>query len=180
MKNFRTYTFASILSAGLIAGLFACNESAKAKVNIVHKDAPKPGVLAKIGGEEINEEALVGDDKLDFFDLKKREYELKMDRLNKLIVDKLVGAEAKKANMGTQEFIDKKIAGGDLKVSDKDYKKFVADKHIPEAQINPQIKERITAYLQSQKKQDLVDAYVAKLTKSQPVEVYFVKPKMQV
>src|SRR6185295_15842002 len=97
---------------GLIAGLFACNESAKAKPNIVHKDAPKPGVLAKINGEEINEEMLVGDDKLDFFDLKKREYELKMDRLNKLIVDKVVGGEAKKANMNLQEFIDKKVAGG--------------------------------------------------------------------
>ena len=36
------------------------------------------------------------------------------------------------------------------------------------------------AYLQSQKKQDLVDGYVAKLTKGNPVEVYFTKPKMQV
>src|SRR5581483_4672193 len=115
-------------ASGLVLGIFACNESAKAKPNIVHKDAPHPGVLAKINGEDITEETLVGDDKLDFFDLKKREYELMMDRVNKLIVDKLVGAEAKKANMPLNDFIDKKIAG-DVKVSDKDYKKFVADKH---------------------------------------------------
>src|SRR5579872_5396160 len=155
MKTARNYALASVLASGLVIGIFACNESAKAKPNLVHQDPPRPGVLAKINGEEITEEALVGDDKLDFFDLKKREYELKMDRLNKLIVDKLVGDEAKKANMPLNDFIDKKVAGGDIKISDKDYKKFVAEKHIPEAQINPQIKERIMAYLQSQKKQDL-------------------------
>jgi protein-disulfide isomerase len=180
MKTARKYALTSILASGLVIGIFACNESAKAKPNLVHKDPPRAGVLAKINGEEITEEALVGEDKLDFFDLKKREYELKMDRLNKLIVDKMVGDEAKKANMPLNDFIDKKIAGGDMKVSDKDYKKFVAEKHIPEAQINPQIKERIMSYLQSQKKQDMVDQYVAKLTKNNPVEVYFQKPKMQV
>jgi len=180
MNSIRKSTLAFLLAAGLVLGIFACNESAKAKPNLVTKEASKPGVLAKINGEEITEEQLVGDDKLDFFDLKKREYELKMDRLNRMIVDKMVGAEAKKANMSLPEFIDKKVAGGEIKVSDHDYKKFVAEKHIPESQINPQIKERITSYLQQQKKQDLVDNYVAKLTKNNPVEVYFQKPKMQV
>src|SRR5947207_3129638 len=149
MKNFSKLTL-GLATAGMLVVFFACNQSAKAKPNLVHKEGGKPGVLAKINGEEITEEALVGDDKLDFFDLKKREYELKMDRLNKLIVDKMVGGEAKKANMPLGEFIDKKIAG-DIKVSDHDYKKFVADKHIPETQINPQIKERIMNYLTAQK-----------------------------
>ena len=159
----------------------ACTDKqAKAKPNIVHKEASKPGVVAKIGGEDITEEALIGDDKLDFFDLKKREYELKMDRLNKLMVDKLVGSEAKKAGMSLDEYLSKKVTKGDLKITDKDYKKFVADKRIPESQINPQIKERIMSYLETQKKQELVQDYVAKLTKDTPVEVYFNKPKMQV
>src|SRR5205823_2818601 len=74
----------------------------------------------------------------------------------------------------------KKVVGGEVKVSDRDYKKFVAEKHIPETQINPQIKERIMSYLQSNKKQDMIQDYVAKLTRSTPIEVYFDKPKMQV
>jgi protein-disulfide isomerase len=169
--------FATALTVVIIT---ACTDSAKAKVNFLHKDPAKPGVLAKIGDEEITEDTLIGEDKLDFFELKKREYELKMDRLNKLLVDKLIGAEAKKANMGLEDYITKKVVGGEIKISDKDYKKFVADKHIPESQINPQIKERIMAYLQGTKKQDLITAYVAKLTSGKPVEVYFNKPKMQV
>jgi len=170
-------SFAVVSSFLLIT---ACTDHAKAKPNFVHKDPPKAGIVAKIGDEEITEEALIGDDKLDFFELKKREYDLKMDRLNKLMVEKLIGSEAKKANLSLDEYINKKVAGGEIKISDKEYKKFVADKHIPEAQINAQIKERIMAYLQTMKKQELVTEHLTKLTKGQPVEVYFNKPKMQV
>lgn len=160
--------------------LTACTGQAKAKANLVHKEPPKAGLVAKIGDEEITEEALIGTDKMDFFDLKKREYELKMERLNKLMVEKLIGAEAKKAGMSLDDFINKKVIGGEIKISDSEYKKFVEEKHIPESQINPQIKERIHSYLQSSKKQDKVTSYIAGLTKRNPVEVYFNKPKMQV
>jgi protein-disulfide isomerase len=158
----------------------ACTDSAKAKPNIVHKDAPKPGVVAKIGDKEITEAALIGDDKLDFFELEKRKYDLQMDRIKKLMVQELIGAEAKKAGMSVDDYINKKVIGGEIKISDKDYKKFVQEKHIPESQINPQIKERIMAYLQTGKREELIDAHMAKLTKSQPVEVYIAKPKMEV
>ncbi len=178
-KPFALMTAGAALVA--FAWVAACsNQSAKAKPNFVMKDAPRAGIVAKIGGEEITEEQLIGDDKLDFHDLKKREYELKMDRLNKLLVDKLIGAEAKKAGLATEDYISKKVTKGEIKVSDKDFKKFVADKRIPESQINPQIKDRIMAYLQTQKKQDQLQEYIAKLTRSSPVEVYFSKPKMSV
>jgi protein-disulfide isomerase len=172
-------TLASMVLVFIV--MVSCTDKqAKAKPNFVNKPAPKPGLLAKIGGEEITEEGLIGDDKLDFFDLKKREFELKMDRLNKLVIEKLIGAEAKKANMSLDDYIAKKVVGGDIKISDKDYNKFVAEKNIPQSQINPQIKERIMAYLQGQKKQEMIDGYVAKLTKANPVEVYFSKPKMNI
>jgi hypothetical protein len=135
-------TFVSVV--GLIVVAACTDQSAKAKPNLVVKDPPRPGVVAKINGDEITEEQLIGDDKLDFFDLKKREYDLKMERLNKLMEEKFIGADAKKAGMSTQDYINKKLTGGDIKISDKDYKKFVAEKHIPEAQINDQVKERRT------------------------------------
>ncbi len=172
----------SVLAMTTLFGVIsACSDnSAKAKPNYVFKASSKAGVIAKIGGQEITEEELIGEDKVDFFDLKKREYELKMERLGKLLVDKLIGAEAKKAGMPLEEYISKNITKGEIKISDSDFKKFVKEKRIPESQVNAQIKERITQYLQQQKKQDQVQAYVAKLTKSSPVEVYFSKPKMNV
>jgi len=172
----------ALATAVLFATISACTDgqAKTGKPNLVFKEAPSAGIVAKIGNEAISEEALIGEDKLDFFDLKKREYELKMDRLNKLIVDRLVGAEAKAAGQSLDEYIEKKVTKGPIKVSDKEYAAFVKDKKIPESQINPQIKERINTYLQTQKKQDLINEYVAKLTKKNPVEVYFTKPKMNI
>ena len=179
-KNYVSYTMGTTFFAALVLGVVvACSgEQAKAKPNVVTKDAPRPGVVAKINGEEISEEALLGDEKLEFFEMQKRMYELKMAQLNKLMIEKLIGAEAKKANMSLDDFIQKNVVKKDLKVTDAEYKKFVADRKIPDSQINPQIKEKINAYIIGMKKQELVDEYVSKLTKSNPVEVYFTKPKM--
>ncbi len=180
-KKYYPFTLGSaVIAVAAFAVVSACTDSNAAKPNIVVKDAPKSGVVAKVAGQEITEEELIGDDKLDFFELRKREYELRMERLNRLIESKLIGAEAQKANMSLDEYINKKITKGDIKISEKEYKKFVAEKKIPESQINPQIKERINSYLQSQKRQELIQAHLAKLTKSEPVEVYFKKPRMDI
>lgn len=181
-KNYLSYTLATTLLTILsFAIVTACSDrQAKARPNIVTKPAPKAGVVAKIGGEEITEEQLIGDDKMDFFELKKREYELRMERVNSLIREKLIGAEAKKAGLSLDDFINKKVLKGEPKISEADIKKFVAEKRIPEAQVTDQIKEKIKMFMANEKRQEAVQSYVAKLTKASPVEVYFEKPKLDV
>ena len=172
-----------ILSACLLTviAVVACTESAKAKVSMVFKDAPKPGVVAKINGEEITEDQLVGDAQVELMQIKKQEYDLKMNQLNKLITDRVLGAEAKKDGMANaDEYIQKKILKGDIKISDAEYKKFVKEKNIPESNINDQVKDRIFSYMKEQKKEEMIQAAVAKLTKGNPVEVYFKKPKSNI
>ncbi len=168
--------------AGITTGvIMACtSDHAKAKLNLLFKDAPKSGVAAKIGGEEITEEQLLGDAMLEYVNIKNQEYELKMAQLNKMVTEKTLGAEAKKAGISLDEYIKKNVVKGDIKISDSDYKKFVKDKNIPESNINEQVKERIYTYMKEQKKDEMVQAAVAKLTKSTPVEVYFKKFKMAV
>lgn len=180
-SKIRASLFGTLGFTFVVGLVVACSDSsAKVKPNLVYKEPPRSGVVAKIGGEIITEEALVGDAKLEFHDIKKREYDLKMARLNALMVEKLIGAEAKKANMSTDDYIDKKITKGKLKVSDSEYQQFVKEKRIPESQINPQLKTRIMTYLQEKKKEDLVNAHIAAMTKKNPVEVYFKKPKIQI
>ena len=180
-KNFLSASGALIfIMALLFMMVTSCTDKAKAKPNIIVKEPPRPGIVAKIGGKEITEAELIGDDKLDFFELKKREYELRMDRLNKLMVEILVGGEAKKAGMSLEDFINKNVTKGPIKISDKELKDFIAEKHIPESQINPGIKQKIISYLEANKKQELLTAYVSKLTSSNPVEVYFSRPRMEV
>lgn len=174
----------SLAGAGVFAALViaACtSDSAKAKINFVFKDAPKAGVVAKINGEEITEDQLVGDAQLELMQIKKQEYDLKMGQLNKMVTDKVLGAEAKKEGIATvDEYINKKITKGEIKISDADYKKFVKEKNIPESNINDQVKERIFSYMKEQKRDEMIQAQVAKLTKGAPVEVYFKKPKSNI
>lgn len=173
-------TTAAVTALALLMGLTGCSDTqATNKPNYVFKDnAPRAGIVAKINGEEITEEVLIGDDKMDFIDLKKKEYDLKMDRLNRLLIEKLVGAEAKKANLSLEEFIDKKVISGKVKVSTAEFDKFVTQRRIPKDQINDKMKEQVMQYLEGMKRQELLQGYVAKLTKSNPVEVYFSKPKL--
>ncbi|MBS1961516.1 MAG: DsbA family protein [Bdellovibrionales bacterium] len=179
MKKHLVLTLTSVAALGLIAG---CTDSqAKpAKPNIVTKDGTKPGVVAKVGDAEVTEDELIGDARSDIYELKKREYDLKMDRLNKIMEEKLIGAEAKKANMPTEQFINEKVVGK-LSTSDSEFKAFVKEKKIPEEQLkeHPEYKQRITSYLENQKRQDKIQAYLANLTKKNPVEVYFKKPTME-
>ena len=181
-KKYLSYTLAtSMMTILTFVIVTACaDRQAKAKPNIVTKPAPKAGVVAKIGDQLITEEELIGDDKMDFFELKKREYDLKMERVNRLMAEKLIGGEAKKANMSLEEYIEKKVVKGDAKISEADIKKFIAEKKIPESQVNDQIKERIKSYMLGEKRQNAVQSYIAKLTKSSPVEVYFERPKLDV
>ncbi len=182
VRNKSTTMIMSVITIMLMSmSITGCTNQAAAKINFLYKDtSPRSGVIAKIGNEEITEEKLIGEDKTDFFELKKREYDLKIDRLTKLMVDTLIGSEAKKANLPLEEFINKKIINKELTISEKEYQKFIEEKHIPETQINPQIKEKIIAFLQATKRQEAITAHLAKLTKSNPVEVYFKKPKMDI
>ncbi len=172
-----------ILSAALLtaAVMVACTENAKAKINMVFKDATQPGIVAKINGEDITEEQLIGDAQLELMQLKKQEYELKMNQLNKLIQERVLGAEAKKAGLASaEEYVEKKILKGEIKISDAEFQKFVKEKNIPKDNINDQVKGRIFDYMKEQKKDDMIKSVVAKLTKGAPVEVYFKKPKSSI
>lgn len=172
-----------VLSAAIVtaAVMVACTENAKAKINMVFKDAPKAGVVAKINGEEITEEQLVAEAQVEMMQIKKQEYDLKMGLLNKMVSDRILGAEAKKENLASaEEYISKKVLKGDIKISDTEYKKFVKEKNIPESNINDQVKERIFSYMKEQKREELIKTAVAKLSKGSPVEVYFKKPKSNI
>lgn len=173
--------FAGALAASVagLGALTACSNGS-AEPNIVFKETkPNPQAMAKIGDQVISEDELMGNAKLDFFEIKKREYELRMNRLNELMVEKLIGAEAEKAKLGLDEFISKKVTKGDIKVSESDYNNFIKERKVPESRLTPELKERIMGFLKEQKKQDMVQAYVAKLTKKNPVEVYFQKPRLE-
>lgn len=181
-------TATAILTFLIFAVVTACtNQSARAKPNFIFKAKPdgNSAAVAKINGEEITEEMLIGDERLEFVDLNKKIYEFKMERLNKMLEEKLIGAEAKKANLPLAEYIEKKVVGGSIKVSNSEIEKFIDERRLPRAQIDKdeetkkKVRAQISAFIENEKKQTKVANYVAKLTKGAPVEVYFTKPRFQ-
>ena len=100
-----------ILTACLmtVVAMVACTDSAKAKISMVFKDAPKPGLVAKINGEEITEEQLVGDAQLELMQVKKQEFDLKMSQLNKMITERVLGAEAMQSLVYVDDLTDPAI-----------------------------------------------------------------------
>ncbi len=171
-----------VVSGALLTGLavVSCSGSAKAKLNLLFKDGTKPGVAASVGGEEVLDEALVGDATFELYEAEKRIYEIKRGQLEKILQEKLIGAEAKKAGMEFKEYVEKKVLKGDPKISADEIKKFAKARGVPDSSMNDQLKERIANFLKDRKKDETVQSYLAGLTKNSPIEVYFKKPVLNV
>lgn len=168
-----------IFAAGLALQLSACSNG-DAKPNIVVKDPPREGVVAKIAGQEVTLDELIGDAKLQYLELQKRLYDFKMDQVKRLMEERLVGEKAKAAGLSLNDFIEQKVVKGKLDVSEKDIENFIKEKNINRAQVNPQLKDKIREYMGNMKREKALDAYVAGLTKGTAVEVYFKKPKLDI
>ncbi len=174
------WTVVSSLVVGFtIALIVSCTQNeATAKPNLIFKDSVKPGIVAKVGDAEVTEEELIGDARLSYYEIKKKEYDFKMDRLNAVLTNKLLSKEAAAAKLSLDDYIEKKIVGGKITPTEKDFKGFLKERQVTEDQVTPQLKERVMSFLIEQKRDEKVNTHVAKITKSNPIEVYFKKPKL--
>jgi protein-disulfide isomerase len=165
-----------------LVAVFACtgDSKAKEKPRYTHKEGQGPaGAVASIDGKPVTEEELMGDERLEFAEALKRVYDLRMERVGKVLLEKAYAEEAKKANMPVSEYVEQKVLK-DEKISKGEYDKFVKEKKIPKEQLNDQLKERIEAYMKAQKKQDAMNALIVSLSKKHKVEIYFAKPSLKV
>lgn len=174
---------AFVSSIAILTVLFACTGDGKAKEKPAYafKSGQGPaGVMLSINGKNLNEDALMGDQKLEFAEALKRVYDLRMDRVGELLLEDAYGEKSKAAKQSLEEYLDKEVFKGEPKVSDTEYNKFVKEKNIPKEQLNAQLKERILNYMKAQKRMDQRQALITKLSKSNKVEIYFSKPDLKV
>jgi hypothetical protein len=106
----------------------------------------------------------------------KRFFDIKFNKLNSIIVEKLIAKDPKSKGMTPDQYLDQEIAKT-IKISDSDIQAFIKEKNIPKQHINPQIKERIKGFLTQERKKEALENWMAKKLKKQNVEVYFEKPK---
>ncbi len=155
--------------------LYSCSEKASSSPSYIFKPAPSPGVAFKIGDEVISEADLQKGIESDLYEAESKVYELKMNRLQGMVLEKLMLKDKRKAGLSNDEFLDKFIAPN-VKPSSADIEKFIKERGIPQEQVNEQMRERVVAFLTMEMKKVAVDKWIAKETGKSPVEVYLNKP----
>src|SRR5688572_10741643 len=84
----RKFSWNMVIGSTVISSLvavIACTSQAKdQKSNIVHKAPPRPGVEAKILGQEISLEELIGENQLEYYEKLKDLYEWKVRRVKEV------------------------------------------------------------------------------------------------
>lgn len=163
----------------IVISIVSCTEIANSGPRFIFKSHSDREVVAMINGEKIIYKDLMRGIDADVFDLEQKIYELKMNRLRALALEKLMMADPKKKGLSNDEYLDLYMAKG-VDVSSKEISDFISNKQIPTSQINDTLKQQIKNFLLSEKKKVAVDRWMGEKTRSNPVEVYFKVPKRPV
>ncbi len=155
--------------------LYSCSDSAKSSPNFIFKPAPSQGAAFKMNDQVITEAELYKGIEGDLYDAEMKVFEIKLNRLHALVMEKLMEADPNKKGLTNDEFLDRFIAQG-IKVEKKEIDAFIKERGIPQEHINEQMNERIVNYLTMEKKKVAVEAWMGKQTAKSPVEVYIQKP----
>ncbi len=167
----------SKIALGLVVisamGLIACSSDVNSKPNFLFKKAPNATSVIKFNGKEVSYDELYKGSEAELYEVQMKLYELKLGKVKAYILEQFKNEDPARSSMTMEQFIDVVIAK-DIKISDAEVDAFAKERKIPE--VNPQLKARIIDFLKNSKKRDAIEAYLAKKTKNNPVEIYLEKP----
>lgn len=157
---------------------FACTKEVDSKPQFIFKPAPNNKAAAKINGNIVTYDELLSGVESELYEAEMKVYEIKYNQLRAMVLKKFMESDPNyKGN--NDKFLDEHIAKG-VTVSDKEVDAFVAERKIPKNNLNDQLTSRIKQFLMKEKKQQAIDAWIAKKTQNSPVEVYLEKPSRPV
>ncbi|MEI8347904.1 MAG: DsbA family protein [Pseudomonadota bacterium] len=170
-----------IFSFMVVAAVFwACTqETAVSGPNFIFKPAPKQGLAAKVGGVEVTEAELTKGIEAEIFEAESKVFEIKMNKLRALVLEKLMEKDPRKKGMNNDEFLDKFIAKVG-KPGKADVDKFIKERQIPQENVNDELKGRVEQFLTMESKRKTIEKWMGEQTAKAPVEVYMVKPSRPV
>jgi len=134
-----------------------------------------PDIVAKIGKEPINTRELEKGIEVEIFELEEKIFNLKMDRLKVIMLEKFMNLNPKKEGLTNDEFFERFIAK-DIKLSKSEIDEFMKSRGITKDQLNPELLPRIETYLKENQKKKALDRWLNEESAKHKVEVYFKKP----
>ena len=167
----------SLLLLGAV--LTACSKDVVSAPKFVFSSAPSQEAAFKFNGKTYTTTELVQGHENDIYELEKKLFELKMNRVKGLVLKKLIESDPRKGSMSEEQFVEKFIVSK-VKVSEAEVQAFIKERKIPEQHINDQLKDRIQKFIKQGKTQELVDAWLTEKIAKSPVEVYFSEPMQPV
>lgn len=141
-------------------------------------------VVAKVDGQEIKEDELIGSDIMMYYNIKQREFEFKQARLRNYITQYYVSGEAKKLGIDVNDYIrnhivkDKNVMPTEKEISD-----FAKSQNLPpieQMKQNEQAWAQINNFLRMRKEFDLVQIEVNKWSQTHKIEYYFPRPSLPI
>ena len=161
------------------ASLFSCSKSVESKPSFIFKKSSDKSIVAVIGGEKIPAQDLMRGIDAEIFDLENKIYQMKINRLRALALEKFMKADKRKKGISNDEYMNKYIAHK-VNVTKKDIDAFANKRNIPKEQINDMVRGQIKKFLEVEKKKASVDEWLGEQTKRSPIIVYFSKPERPV
>ncbi len=163
----------SIVALLMIGQFFAAHAGA------AQQPPAKPGstAAAKVGEEIITLEEIERSLQTELAKVERDRYNLIQQKLDQLISDKLLAAEAKRRGISVDELLKQEVAGKAPTVTDADVEGFIAQNRgrIPQGD-DPELKLKVWEYLRDQKKSQQRGDYIQTLRTKAGVTVYIEEP----
>tara|TARA_B100000886_G_C20380960_1_gene473904 strand:- start:51 stop:1121 length:1071 start_codon:yes stop_codon:yes gene_type:complete len=165
----------------------ACSKDVASAPKFVFSSAPSQEAAFKFSGKTYSKKELVKGHESDIYELEKKLFELKMNRVKGLILKNLIDSEiaklsnsdASKKGMSEEQYVEQYIVSN-VKVTPTEVQKFIEERKIPSQHINDQLKDRIQKFIIQGKTKDIVDSWMNQKIAKSPVEVYFSEPQQPV
>lgn len=161
---------------------YVSEEQDRAYPKLNSKENNNPKVVAKIDGQEVTEEDLLGQDGLVYYEIKQQEFEFKFGRLRRIIIDKFLQSQSQAMGISPEDFVRNHIVKGKiLKPSEQEIKLFAQEQNLPnfdQIKSNPQAYAQIEQFIRMKKEFDLVQIEVNKWSQNHNIEYYFPRPAL--
>ena len=165
-----------LLSIIVGVSFFSCSKQVESSPSFIFKKSSDKSVVAVVAGEKIQERDLMRGIDAEIFDLENKVYQMKMNRLRALALEKYMTADKRKKGISNDEYMNRFIAPN-VKVTKEDISKFALNRKIPKEQLNDMVRGQIKKFLEVEKKKEAVDNWLGEQTKKSPIVVYFPKPQ---
>lgn len=141
-----------------------------------YKKAVGNGIAAKVGDITVSEEEVVKGIESDIFEAEMKVFDIKFNKLNQLIIEKMIAADPKSKGLSRDQYFEKFISSK-IKITDADVEKFITERKIPKAQVNPDVRAKIVQFLTMQQREKAVKVWMGEKAGKNTIEVFLEKPQ---